>query len=202
MLYSGSSVGPTYTTGLAVADASGATDLTDPAAWEKLNYPIQKSGIFNGEWQLGTGHGMWSEDEDGTMIYVFHAYANFTEGYTNVAGRDTFIRRVHWAADGMPVFDMNLDEEVAPGTVVTVNVVVADETVDPGDVDAGEGDTDLGDTDLGNTDSGDADKSEGPTTDGELPATGANPLPFVLIGIVLLLVGAAMIIIRKVGKKN
>lgn len=25
--------------------------------------------------QLGTGHGMWSEDEDGNQIYVFHAYA-------------------------------------------------------------------------------------------------------------------------------
>ncbi|MFP7695746.1 family 43 glycosylhydrolase [Trueperella sp. LYQ143] len=126
MIYSGSTVGRTYTTGLAVADASGATNLLDPAAWKKLNYPIQKSGIFNGEWQLGTGHGMWSTDEDGQTMYVFHAYANKTEGYSNFSGRDTFVRRVHWAADGMPIFDMSLDEEVAPGTIPSFRVIVTD----------------------------------------------------------------------------
>ena len=33
-------------------------DLTDPATWTKLDYPLQKSGMYNGEWQLGTGHGI------------------------------------------------------------------------------------------------------------------------------------------------
>ncbi|XBH21730.1 family 43 glycosylhydrolase [Jonesiaceae bacterium BS-20] len=219
MIYSGSGVGPTYTTGLAIADASGATDLTTPAAWEKLNYPIQKSGIFNGEWQLGTGHGMWSEDEDGNMIYVFHAYAKHTEGYSNVGGRDTFIRRVHWAADGLPVFDMNLDEEVAPGTVVSLNVVVAGDVTEPGDGDgdgSGDGNGSDGGSNPGdgngpgadnNTDDNgtnpDGEKTpDGADTEGKLPVTGANPLPFILIGVVLLVAGAAMIIIRKLGKKN
>lgn len=95
LMFSGSGVGKTYTTGLAVADASG-TDLTDPASWTVLNYPIQKSGPFNGEMQLGTGHGMWSEDEDGNQIYVFHAYATKNLGSVNAAGRDMFVRRVHW----------------------------------------------------------------------------------------------------------
>ena len=85
LMFSGSGVGKTYTTGLAVADASG-TDLTDPASWTVLNYPIQKSGPFNGEMQLGTGHGMWSEDEDGNQIYVFHAYATKNLGSVNAAG--------------------------------------------------------------------------------------------------------------------
>ena len=120
MLYSGSSVGNTYTTGLAVADAAGS-DLTDPASWSKLNYPLQKSGLYDGEWQLGTGHGMWSEDEDGNLIYVFHARTD--HGGT---GRDMFVRRVHFDAEGMPVLDMEPAEEVADETVaLTVTVTEA-----------------------------------------------------------------------------
>lgn len=125
LIFSGSSVGKTYTTGLAVAKASG-TDLTDPASWKVLNYPIQKSGPFNGKMQLGTGHGMWSEDEDGNDIYVFHAYANKTAGFRNTSGRDTFVRRVHWASDGYPVFDMSQSEELAGSTKVTGVVHVVD----------------------------------------------------------------------------
>lgn len=125
MLYSGSEVGNSYTTGLAIADASGNTDLSDPHAWKKLNYPIQKSGIYNGDWQLGTGHGMWSEDEDQNMIYVFHAKTN----HNDLRGRDTFVRRVHWASDGMPVLDMEMSEELAEPTVsLSVKVLGADKS--------------------------------------------------------------------------
>ncbi|WP_236736667.1 family 43 glycosylhydrolase [Bifidobacterium longum] len=127
LMFSGSGVGKTYTTGLAVADAAGS-DLTDPASWTALNYPIQKSGPFNGEMQLGTGHGMWSEDEDGNQIYVFHAYATKNLGSVNATGRDMFVRRVHWAADGMPVFDMSSSEELA-NKIVSVTVHVVDDAV-------------------------------------------------------------------------
>ncbi|MBO1752078.1 family 43 glycosylhydrolase [Actinotalea sp. BY-33] len=121
MIYSGSLVGDTYTTGLATATAGEGVDLTDPEAWTKLNYPVQKSGVFNGEWQLGTGHGMWSYDEDDNLLYVFHARTD----NRGLSGRDTFVRRVHWAADGMPVFDQESDEEVAPeNRTVTVTVTV------------------------------------------------------------------------------
>lgn len=145
LLYSGSAVGVTYTTGLAVADASGDADLLDPASWGKLNYPIQKSAIFDGQWQLGTGHGMWSEDEYGELLYVFHAYAPETEGYSNRGGRDMYVRRVHWNADGMPNLEMSADEEVAPGAVaeVIVEVLPADseepgEPIEPGEPDPSE----------------------------------------------------------------
>ncbi|WP_137845851.1 LamG-like jellyroll fold domain-containing protein [Microbacterium sp. 2FI] len=121
LIYSGSTVGDSYTTGLATATAGAGVDLTDPAAWSKLNYPIQKSGVFNGAWQLGTGHGMWSHDEDDNLLYVFHARTD-NEG---LSGRDMFVRRVHWAADGLPVFDMEGDEEVAPDNrTVSVTVTV------------------------------------------------------------------------------
>ena len=96
-------------------------DLSDDAAWIRLNYPIQKSGPFNGQWQLGTGHGMWSHDEDDNPLYVFHARAD----HRGLSGRDTFVCRVHFAADGMPVFDMTADEEVAPSLrAVKVAVIV------------------------------------------------------------------------------
>ncbi|WP_164861503.1 family 43 glycosylhydrolase [Microbacterium sp. CPCC 204701] len=124
MIYSGSTVGDTYTTGLATATAGEGVDLTDPAAWSKLNYPIQKSGLFNGAWQLGTGHGMWSHDEDDNLLYVFHARTS-NNGLT---GRDTFVRRVHFAADGLPIFDMESDEEIAPDNrAVSVTVTVVGE---------------------------------------------------------------------------
>ncbi|WP_084102195.1 family 43 glycosylhydrolase [Demequina sp. NBRC 110051] len=121
MLYSGSTVGDTYTTGLATA-ASGS-DLTDPAAWTRLNAPIQKSGPYNGEYQLGTGHGMWSVDEDGNDLYVFHARTD----HLGLTGRDTFVRRVHWTADGLPRLDMETEEELAPRfREVAARVVVGD----------------------------------------------------------------------------
>ncbi|MFF0911176.1 family 43 glycosylhydrolase [Microbacterium enclense] len=124
MIYSGSTVGDTYTTGLATAKAGAKVDLTSPAAWTKLNYPIQKSGLFNGAWQLGTGHGMWSQDEDDNLLYVFHARTD----NNGLSGRDMFVRRVHFAADGLPIFDMEQDEEVAPDNrrvTTTVEVVAA-----------------------------------------------------------------------------
>ncbi|WP_197517466.1 family 43 glycosylhydrolase [Microbacterium karelineae] len=110
MIYSGSSVGDTYTTGLATAPAGVGADLADPATWTRLNHPLQKSGPFAGEWQLGTGHGMWSTDEDGNDLYVFHARTD----HNGLTGRDTFVRRVHWASDGFPVLDMEREEELAP----------------------------------------------------------------------------------------
>ena len=125
MIYSGSSVGDTYTTGLATAAASG-TDLTDPDSWDKLNYPLQKSGEFDGEWQLGTGHGMWSQDEDGNLIYVFHARTD----HLGLTGRDMFVRRVHFDIEGMPVLDMEPAEEVADETVTLTVEVTGTAAVD------------------------------------------------------------------------
>lgn len=225
MLYSGSAVGRSYATGLATADASGASDLTDPASWEKLNYPIQKSSVVNNEWQLGTGHGMWSEDEDGQTIYVFHAYANETPGYSNYGGRDAFIRRVHWAADGMPVFDMNFADEVSESLALslTINVVADAETPDPdpdpevpGDSD-GDGDgngTEPGDGDgPGGTDPGDGEgdgdtgtdpsDSDGSTNAGDyLPRTGAEIATVVILALLLCLGGGVLIAMRRKAINN
>ena len=85
LIYSGSLVGIDYTTGLVTAPAGQGADLTDASVWTKLDYPLQKSGMYNGRWQLGTGHGMWSHDEDGNLIYVFHN-AEYEHG--RYGGRD------------------------------------------------------------------------------------------------------------------
>ena len=85
--------------GNAATPAGVRADLTDPATWTKLDYPLQKSGMYNGEWQLGTGHGMWSHDEGGNLIYVFHN-AEYDNG--RYGGRDAQVRRVHWSGEGMP----------------------------------------------------------------------------------------------------
>lgn len=124
LIYSGSLVGIDYTTGLVTALAGRNADLTDPAAWSKLDYPLQKSGIYNGQWQLGTGHGMWSHDEDGNLIYVFHN-AEYDNG--RYSGRDAQVRRVHWSAEGMPILDMQSMEELNPDYAdVTMEINVAD----------------------------------------------------------------------------
>lgn len=120
LIYSGSLVGIDYTTGLVTAPAGVGADLCDPGVWKKLDYPLQKSGKYNGHWQLGTGHGMWSQDEDGTMIYVFH---NAEHDQGRYLGRDSQVRRVHWSAEGMPVLDMQTDEELDP-TRATVTLEV------------------------------------------------------------------------------
>ena len=123
LIYSGSLVGIDYTTGLVTAPAGQDADLTDPNVWTKLDYPLQKSGLYNGQWQLGTGHGMWSNDEDGNLIYVFHN-AEYENG--RYVGRDAQVRRVHWSKEGMPILDMQTVEELNPDYAdITMKIVVS-----------------------------------------------------------------------------
>ena len=123
LIYSGSLVGIDYTTGLVTAPAGQDADLTDPNVWTKLDYPLQKSGVYNGQWQLGTGDGMWSNDEDGNLIYVFHN-AEYENG--RYGGRDAQVRRVHWSKEGMPILDMQAAEELNPDYAdITMKIVVS-----------------------------------------------------------------------------
>lgn len=121
MLYSGSLVGDTYTTGLATAPSG--TNLTDPTVWQRLNYPVHKSEPFDGEYLLGTGHGAWSHDEDGNQIYVFHVRTD----HHGLTGRDTFVQRVHWTSQGLPRFNVETEHELAPQfRDIAVTVVIGD----------------------------------------------------------------------------
>ncbi|MFC5730591.1 MULTISPECIES: family 43 glycosylhydrolase [Nocardioides] len=137
LTYSGSATDNTYAVGLLTAESG--TDLLDAGTWTKTSYPLLKSDTATG--QLGPGHSMFATDADGNLVLVYHAR-------NNGGSRDAAIRRVHWAADGMPILDMSKDEEVAPAnravsTTVTVTesseadttapeVTVAIEPADPG----------------------------------------------------------------------
>ncbi|MGO4863310.1 hypothetical protein ACTP2L_06990, partial [Campylobacter jejuni] len=84
--------------------------------WRKYPLPLQKSepmpaGVTDYlRYEQGPGHGAFTTDEDGNPLYVYHSWGDGVGGN----GRDTRVRRLHWAADGRPILDMTAGEEVAP----------------------------------------------------------------------------------------
>lgn len=115
LTYSAAATDRTYAAGLLVA-ASGA-DLTDQSVWSKSDAPLLKSDPATNLW--GPGHNSFTTDEDGNEVIVFHARS---DGSGN---RDTYLRRIHWAADGLPVLDMSRTEEVAEANrTVRATVIV------------------------------------------------------------------------------
>ncbi|RXD07604.1 glycoside hydrolase family 43 [Sphingomonas sp. UV9] len=125
LAYSSSGVSPTYVVGGVWADAHA--DLTDIDAWHKYGAPLQKSVPMPPDvtdyraYEQGPGHGAFTTDPDGTMLYVYHSWGDGVGGN----GRDTRVRRVHWATSGRPILDMTADEEVAPqNRTVTMMVTV------------------------------------------------------------------------------
>lgn len=115
LLYSGAQPGADCTTGLAMAPAGMDEDLRDPAVWTKLDYPILHSDRYNGKWELGPGHGMWSVDEDGNPVFVFQTAHLDDDG--TYRGFDAQVHRVHWSEHGMPILDMQRKEELDPAMV-------------------------------------------------------------------------------------
>ncbi len=129
LVYSSSGVSPTYVVGGAWADVHA--DLTDIDAWHKYGAPLQKSmpmppGVTDYRaYEQGPGHGAFTADADGTPLYVYHSWGDGVGG----DGRDTRVRRVHWAATGRPILDMTPEDEVAPrNRVVTMMVTVTTPT--------------------------------------------------------------------------
>lgn len=99
-------------------------------SWSKSNAPVLATSLVDGEWEVGPGHAMFAKDEWERDLLVFHRYSHVTRadgffggrdgdgrGFGDVGdsynGRDAYIRRVHWAADGHPVLDMTSDEELS-----------------------------------------------------------------------------------------
>lgn len=119
LTYSGSATDSTYVMGLMTAPAGA--DLADPSVWTKHVYPILKSDTATQ--QLGPGHSAFAVDEDGNDILVYHAR-------NNGGSRDAAVRRIHWAADGMPILDMTADEEVAPANRAVRTTVTVGERAD------------------------------------------------------------------------
>jgi GH43 family beta-xylosidase len=129
MVYSSSGVSPTYVVGGAWADVH--SDLTDIDTWHKYGAPLQKSmpmppGVTDYRaYEQGPGHGAFTADADGTPLYVYHSWGDGVGGN----GRDTRVRRIHWAATGRPILDMTPEDEVTPrNRAVTMMVTVTTPT--------------------------------------------------------------------------
>jgi GH43 family beta-xylosidase len=125
LVYSSDGVSPKYIVGGAWADET--SDLTDIDSWHKYDAPLLKSepmpdGVTDYRtYEQGPGHGAVTQDEDGNDLYVYHTWGNGVGG----DGRDTRLTRIHYAADGRPIFDLTRDEEVAPANrTVTTKVTV------------------------------------------------------------------------------
>lgn len=101
--YSASATDENYAMGLLWADAG--SDLLDPASWSKSPGPVLTSSP---EYSIyGPGHNSFTVAEDGeTDLLVYHART-----YNEIEGdplwnpdRHTFVKRLKWDEDGMPVF--------------------------------------------------------------------------------------------------
>ncbi|MEE0419765.1 MAG: immunoglobulin-like domain-containing protein [Lachnospiraceae bacterium] len=127
--YSGATVDQHYCVGMIYADAD--SNLMDPESWTKYPYPLlATSDIYRDKNQYGPGHNSFSIDANGNPIIVYHArtWGEIIEGAQNDGGlndpgRHARVNSVHFAADGIPVFNMT-DEELLAKEFRTVTVKV------------------------------------------------------------------------------
>jgi GH43 family beta-xylosidase len=113
--YSASATDFNYCMGLLTADE--ASDLLDPASWEKSSKPVFKTNEKTG--QYGPGHNSFTVSEDGSKdILVYHA-----RNYKEIEGdplydpnRHTRVQAIEWNEDGTPNFGVP-----APDTKLVFN---------------------------------------------------------------------------------
>ncbi|MCI9081117.1 MAG: family 43 glycosylhydrolase [Lachnospiraceae bacterium] len=136
MCYSASGTGSEYAIGMLSAEQG--VDLLDKNNWTKNPYPLLTSRDVNGE--EGPGHNSFTVDEDGNVIFVYHARptshnsqrcgwngtnSSYNAEPLNDPCRHARLKRVHWAADGTPVLRMTYEDELIDeyATVsLTINV--------------------------------------------------------------------------------
>ena len=101
--YSASATDENYAMGLLWADDDA--DLLEPVSWTKLARPVLQTCYEHGVY--GPGHNSFTRAEDGdTVLLVYHART-----YTEIVGdplwnpdRHTFVKRLRWDEQGMPLF--------------------------------------------------------------------------------------------------
>ncbi|TAJ48564.1 MAG: hypothetical protein EPO52_10610 [Herbiconiux sp.] len=198
--FSASSVDDKYCVGLLTADS--AADLLDPASWTKNAYPLLTSADVPG--QVGPGHNSFTVDEYGNPVIVYHSRTvndSSNPGEATDAGlfdprRHARAALVHFTSDGLPVFAMTADEELAPeNAAVQVRVIVEGDAVEPGTPPTtpptpttpdkpGSTGTSGGGTDSANT-------------DGRLGQTGSGAAGFLAGGLLLAITGLVLVIARR-----
>ncbi len=123
LTYSGGATDETYCVGMTQIELSDEVDFLDASSWKKTNYPILTGLSSRGEKIYhGPGHNSYVTDEDGNLINVFHA----RPGDGGAFQRDTFLRIVHFGADGEPVLDLEEEVEILPENKNVVMTVVVE----------------------------------------------------------------------------
>lgn len=108
---SGSSTGMSDLYTLGVLKAKTGVNLLDPSNWDWLPYPLlTKESVPN---QFGPGHNNFVKDPiTGDDIMSYHAVPHDANGLA--LGRQPGMRRVHWAATGLPYLEMTEERDLDP----------------------------------------------------------------------------------------
>lgn len=106
---SGSSTGMSDLYAVGLLRAKTGSDLLDPAFWDWCPYPLLTKESVPGE--FGPGHNNFIKDpETGDDLMVYHAVPHDANGRT--LNRRPAMRRVHWAASGMPYLEMTPEKDL------------------------------------------------------------------------------------------
>ena len=106
---SGSSTGMADLYAVGLLHARSGADLTDPAAWSRVGYPLLTKESVPGEY--GPGHNNFVVDhETGDTMLVYHAVPHDEQDRS--LNRQPYIRRVHWSKAGLPYLEMTPEREL------------------------------------------------------------------------------------------
>ena len=109
---SGSSTGMGDLYDVGLLHAKAGTDLLDAANWDWLPYPLLTKESVPGEY--GPGHNNFLKDpETGDDLMVYHAIPH--DKQDKALGRQPGVRRVHWAATGLPYLEMTPERDLPEG---------------------------------------------------------------------------------------
>ena len=108
---SGSSTGMADLYDLGFLHAKAGDNLLTMEGWDWIPYPFLTKESVPGEY--GPGHNSFVKDPDtGDDLMVYHAVPHDENGKT--LGRKPGIRRVHWAATGLPYLEMTEERDLDP----------------------------------------------------------------------------------------
>lgn len=108
---SGSSTGMSDLYAVGLLRARAGSDLLQPSAWDWWPYPLLTKESVPGE--FGPGHNAFFKDpETGDDVMVYHAVPHDEAGRT--MHRHPALRRVHWAASGLPYLEMTPERDLDP----------------------------------------------------------------------------------------
>lgn len=108
---SGSSTGMADLYAVGLLRAKSGSNLLNPTSWDWWPYPLLTKESVPGE--FGPGHNNFVKDpETGDDLMVYHAVPHDANGKT--LHRRPAMRRVHWAASGLPYLEMTPERDLNP----------------------------------------------------------------------------------------